>query len=122
MKLKYAKIIIRTASEIKDEWKNSIKGKIKIKQREDEIIFTGFDTLSKIFSKERLEIFKIILDNKPKSVHDLAGIVRRDFISVYSDVKFLSEIGLIELHDAGDTQKLVMPVAKFSGIELDLAA
>ena len=49
-------------------------------------------------------------------------MVDRDFKNVHSDVKLLSEIGLIDLKETTDARKGLRPVAKFSGIELDLAA
>ncbi len=45
-----------------------------------------------------------------------------DSINAHSDVKLLCEIGLIDLQETKDARNGLKPVAKFSGIELDLAA
>lgn len=122
MKLKKAKIIIKNHSEIKRSWSEALKGKVKHIQKDDEIIFGNSETVAKVFSKNRLEILKAIIQHAPNSIYELAKIIERDFSNVYQDVKLLSEIGLIELKDSGDSRNGLIPIAKFSGIELDLAA
>lgn len=122
MKLKRAKIIVKPLSAIKAEWKKALKGKIAHIQKDDEIIFTGIESIAKVFSKTRIEILMTIIHHKPQSIYELAKILDRDFKNVHSDVKFLSEIGLIKLQDSGDARNGLIPIAKFSGIELDLAA
>ena len=122
MRNKIAKIIIKSVSEIKREWKEAFQGKKRGVQKDNELIFTGFETVAKIFSKNRIEVLKAIITEQPKSIYEISKIVNRDFKNVHSDVKFLEEIGLIELKNVGDPRGGLMPVAKFSGIELDLAA
>lgn len=122
MKLKKAKIIIRSLTDIKSEWKTAMKGKISHIQKSDEIIFTSIESVAKVFSKSRIEILMTILQSHPQSIYELAKILDRDFKNVHSDVKLLSEIGLIKLQASGDNRNGLIPIAKFSGIELNLAA
>lgn len=122
MKLKIAKIIIKSVSEIKKEWKDALQGKKRGIQKDNELIFTGLETAAKIFSKNRIEVLKVIINEHPKSIYEISKILKRDFKNVHSDVKFLEEIGLIALKNTGDPRGGLMPVPRFSGIELDLAA
>ena len=122
MKRKNAKIIIKSVSEIKKEWKEALKGKNRGSQKDNELIFTGLETAAKVFTKNRIEVLKVIISEQPKSIYEISKIVKRDFKNVHSDVKFLAEIGLIELKESGDPRGGLIPVAIFSGIELDLAA
>jgi len=122
MKMKHAKIIIRSVDSIKKDWKAALKGKKKGIRQNEEIIFTGIETIAKVFSKTRMEILRAIILEKPNSIYELAKIVDRDFKNVHSDVKLLSEIGLVDLQETKDARNGLRPVAKFSGIELDLAA
>ena len=122
MKMKHAKIIIRSVDSIKKDWKSALKGKKKGVQKSEEVIFTGVETVAKVFSKTRMELLRAIILEKPNSIYELAKIVDRDFKNVHSDVKLLSEIGLIDLQESKNARKGLKPVAKFSGIELDLAA
>ena len=122
MKMKHAKIIIRSADSIKKDWKAALRGMKKAIQKDDEVIFTGIETVAKVFAKTRMEVLRAIILKKPNSIYELAKLLDRDFKNVHSDVKLLSEIGLVELKETGDARKGLKPIAKFSGIELDLAA
>lgn len=83
---------------------------------------SSFDTVDRLFSKNRLEILKTIINQKPASISELAQMINRDYKGVHSDVKFLSDSGLINFQNTGDSDHTLMPIALFSGIELDLAA
>ena len=122
MKLKHAKIIIRSESAIKSEWTEALKGSKKSIQKDGEIVLASLDTVAKIFSKVRMEILRVIITEDPSSIYDLAKRVNRDFKNVHFDVKLLSQIGLIELKKTGDARNGLHPIAKFSGIDVDLAA
>ena len=61
----------------------------------------------------------MILKEHPKSIYALAKLVDRDFKNVHADVKLLAEVGLLELRSSGKKREAVMPVAKYSGLELD---
>lgn len=122
MKLKKAKIVIRSLSDIKKEWKTALKGQTKSIQKNDEIIFANLETASKVMSRARIEILQSIIKFKPKSIYELAKILEKDFKNVHTDVKFLSDVGLIELQETEDARNGLRPVARFSGIELDWAA
>lgn len=122
MKLKKAKIVIRSLLEIKKEWKSALKGHNRNIQKNDEIIFVNLETASKVMSKARIEILQSILKDKPCSIYDLAKKLEKDFKNVHSDVKFLCAVGLIELQETENARNGLRPVARFSGIELDWAA
>lgn len=122
MKLKKAKIIIRPLEDIKVEWKEALNGNKSFRPNKNEIVFTNFESLAKIFSKTRMEILKVVINQNPQSIYEVAKIVKRDFKNVHTDIRLLVEIGLLELRESKDTHNGLMPVAKFSGIELDLAA
>ena len=122
MKMKHAKIIIRSVDSLKNDWKAALKGKKRGIQKKDEVIFTGIETVAKVFAKTRMEVLRAIILKKPNSIYELAKMLDRDFKNVHSDVKLLSEIGLIDLQETKDARNGLKPVAKFSGIELDLAA
>lgn len=122
MKMKHAKIIIRSVDSIKKDWKAALRGKKKAIQKDDEVIFTGIETVARIFAKTRMQLLRTIILEKPRSIYELAKMVDRDFKNVHSDVKLLSQVGLIELKEMTYARKGLRPIAKFSGIELDLAA
>ena len=122
MKLKNARIIVKPISDVKSEWKSALKGKKQTIQKSNQIIFTSFDAVSKVFSKTRMTILKTIIAENPESIYELAKKLDRDFKNVYTDVNFLSQIGLIELKKLNNSRGGIKPIAKFSGIKLDFAA
>ncbi len=122
MKAKKVKIVMQSVDDIKQEWSAALKGKVKATPKGDEIIVTGLATIAKIFSHTRMEILQAIITKKPKSIYELAKLVNRDFKNVHSDVQFLNEVGLIKLKETGDGRNGLKPIAKYSGIELNLVA
>ena len=122
MKLKKAKVIIRNINEIKSDWKKALKGQKKGIQKSDEIIFTSLETAARVLSKARIEILQSIVKDKPRSIYELAKTLEKDFKNVHTDVKFLCDIGFIELQESADSRSGLRPIARFSGIELDWAA
>ncbi|MFN7906131.1 MAG: hypothetical protein ACK5P5_13200 [Pseudobdellovibrionaceae bacterium] len=122
MKKKHAKIVIKTIENTKREWKEALKGKKKNVQKEDEIVFTSLEAVARIFSKGRMEILRAVIQQQPKSIYELAKLMGRDFKNVYMDVKLLADIGLLDLKEAGTSRNGLIPLAKFSGIDLDWAA
>jgi predicted transcriptional regulator len=81
------------------------------------ISFPDFETLGRVITGARLELLNNIRKMKPRSIHDLARLVKRDFKNVYQDVKLLAEFGLIDLKESGP-RKSAEPLSKFSEIIL----
>ncbi len=122
MKLKKAKIVIKSPLELKAEWKQAIRGEKKSLQQHNVVIFTNLESVAKVFSKSRIEILQTIVKEKPHSIYELAKILNRDFKNVHTDVRILNEIGLVELKENENNRTGLTPIALFSGIELDWAA
>jgi predicted transcriptional regulator len=81
------------------------------------VSFPDFETLGRVITGARLELIQAIRVHKPKSIQELAKRVGRDFKNVYTDVKLLSEYGLIDLKESGP-RRSSKPEAKFSEIVL----
>ena len=122
MKLKKAKIIIKNIDEVKAEWKRAMKGEVKYIQKKNEIVFTSLEIVLKVLTKNRIEVMQSIAKNKPRSIYELAKMMEKDFKSVHTDVKFLCDVGLIELEETENARNVLKPIAKFSGIEFEWAA
>ena len=122
MKLKKVKIIVRPIEDVKSEWTQALKGKVKSIQPKGVIVFTSLSAIAKALSPARLELLGVILKQKPASIYALSKLVERDFKNVYSDIRLLVEIGLIDLKLHEGKRDAARPVAKYSGYEVDLAA
>jgi predicted transcriptional regulator len=81
------------------------------------IIFPDFETLGRVITGARLELLRAIREKKPESIQELSRMVKRDFKNVYTDVKLLTQFGLINLVESGP-RRSASPVAKFSEIVL----
>lgn len=121
MKLKKVHIHIQPIEDIKIEWRRALHGEIKEIRKPDTLVFTSLTAVAKVFSPVRLELLGAIIKYKPDSISSLAKIVGRDFKNVYSDVRLLASVGVLELKGAGK-RDAVRPVALYNGIELDLVA
>jgi predicted transcriptional regulator len=120
MRLKKVRIAVESFDKTDARWLKAIQGKAKTKGSEV-ITVSSWDVLGRILSPPRLQILAVIPILKPKSISALAKKMGKDFKNVYSDVKFLADLGLIELREEG-AKKTLVPVAKYDGIELSLAA
>ncbi|HLG20313.1 MAG TPA: hypothetical protein VI895_10930 [Bdellovibrionota bacterium] len=121
MKLKKARIVVRSIDQVKKEWKAALKGKLRSIQSRNEVVFLSLNSIAKLLTRARLQLMAAILKGKPKSIYALAKMVHRDFKNVHSDVLLLSELGFIELKSQGQ-REAITPVAKYSGFEVNLAA
>lgn len=121
MKLKKVKIQAEDVEETNQRWLSALKGKTKSSTNEVIITVSSWEILGKILSPPRLQILTMVPQLKPKSIAALAKAMKKDFKNVYTDVKFLANLGLIDLREEG-VRKTLIPVAKFAGIELAWAA
>jgi predicted transcriptional regulator len=121
MKLRKARIIVESNDAVTARWVKALQGKGKPRKGEEVISIGSWEVLAKVLSPPRLQILTAIPQLKPKSIAHLARELKKDFKNVYSDVRFLADLGLIELREEG-TRKTLVPIARFSGIELPLAA
>ena len=63
------------------------------------IIIDSVETFLKTLTTKRWEILRVLQKNGPMGFHPLPRLLELNFKNVYSDVKALKEIGLIEDHE-----------------------
>ncbi len=118
MKLKRVRIAVEPLSRTHERWKKALRGKATSKDAV--LTVASWEVLGRILSAPRLEILARIPALRPKSIAALARSLKRDLKNVDADVMFLADLGLIELK-AG-SRKTLIPIVRFSGIEVDLGA
>ncbi len=59
--------------------------------------FEGLSALRRLLSNEKARILHTIKAKSPKSIYELAKILKRDFKSVSEDIKLLERFGFIEM-------------------------
>lgn len=82
------------------------------------VYFESAEVLSKIITRQRHNLLKVLHANGPLTVRALAALLERDYKNVYEDVKILEESGLIE---RDGKNHILAPYEKLT-IELPLTA
>lgn len=122
MKLKKALIRIESVDELNSRWSANLRGrKLKSLKGYEVISVSNWEVLGRLLSPPRLQLLAAIPLVKAASIAALAKAMKKDFKNVYSDVRFLADLGLIDLKEEGRRKNLV-PIAKYEGIEFSLAA
>lgn len=75
------------------------KGTLSLFKKTDEknFDFSGISALRQLLRNEKIRILSVIKTEKPSSLYDLAKKLKRNFKSVYQDVKLLERFGFIDL-------------------------
>ena len=122
MKVKKIDIGIKGLKEsLKDfaeTWKKLEAGK-RVK-KEEGIYFDSIDSMRAVLTNKRLQILKVIREQKPSSVYELAKILGRDLKNVNQDLKLLSDIGLVTLEKTETDKKRVIPHVEYAKILLEI--
>jgi len=121
MQVKQVKIGIRTVDDALDAFVSmgeAIEHGEEVKAQPAGVYFTNLNAFRKALTQKRLELLHAIREGKPTSLHHLARIVHRDIKNVSVDVKYLSQIGLVELQEKDNR---LFPIVDYERIELDIA-
>ncbi|MCJ7785577.1 MAG: ArsR family transcriptional regulator [Desulfobacterales bacterium] len=101
-----------------DTWKALERGN-NIKKQEG-IYFDSIDAMKAVLTNHRLLILKTIREYKPKSVYELAKILRRDLKNVRQDLRLLSEVGLVIFKETETDKRRIMPEVNYAKILLEI--
>lgn len=123
IKAKELKLYIENAAEFKEKIKGELRaidrGKAD-KLREDSISFQSLDQLRKFLTPKRLELLRVIRHKKPKSIYELAKFVYRASENVNSDIKFLEQLGFVEINRIHDIRKKSVPEVTYDKMTLEI--
>jgi predicted transcriptional regulator len=120
MKAKNVTIGIKSVDEALDDFVNAgeaIERGEKVKPSQG-VYFTNLDAFRKALTQRRLELLHVIKTEHPSSVTHLARLVGRDVTNVADDLKYLAEIGLVELKKV---RRAHVPVVDYDEISLRIA-
>jgi predicted transcriptional regulator len=120
MKVKKVRVDIRSVENVLDDAKSVMKAPAegKTAQTETGVYSTSFEAFRKALTPRRLELLHAIKAARPRSLHELAEVTKRDIKNVSEDVEYLEQIGLIEKR--GDRREVV-PVIGYDRIALEIA-
>lgn len=104
---------------IKEELRAIDKGKAK-KLKEDSISFHSLDQLRKFLTPKRLELLRVIRHKKPRSIYELAKLVDRTSENVNTDLKFLEQLGFVEVTKVKEIRKKSIPEVSYDKMTLEI--
>lgn len=123
MKVKNITIRIKSLEDILHEAKGVMAaiGKGEKVHKHEGISFADIDTMQKILTKERLRILKTIKHENPKSIYELAKLLKRDTKNTYDDVQYLTDMGFIELKKIKEGREKNIPSIPYDEILIKIA-
>jgi predicted transcriptional regulator len=104
-------------TELERDWTALERGE-KISGPVHRVYFESAEALSRVLTKQRHQLLRVLHANGGLSIRALAALLKRDYKNVYQDVKILEESGLIE---RDSRNHIIAPHEKLT-IELPLAA
>ncbi len=88
--------------------------------QEPELYFESIDDLRRILTAKRLELLLTITRRRPESVHELAGMVQRDYKNVSTDIALLERLGLVSLHARSGKGRAQTPTVPYDEIQVTI--
>jgi predicted transcriptional regulator len=89
----------------------------------------SIEALTTSMSKNRLQMFKVLVEKKPSSLTELSQLLQKDYTIIRKDAKMLEGMGLIKLENVPKTTsnksgvsmgyKTVKPIALYKRIVFD---
>ena len=123
IKTKELKLYIENTDEFKKKLRKELaamdRGKTK-RLSEDSISFQSLDQFRKFLTPKRLELLRTIRHKKPKSIYELAKFVDRTSENVNNDIKFLEQLGFVEVERIHDIRKKSVPEVSYDKMTLEL--
>lgn len=122
MRVRQIKIGVKSWEENKKElgevFRRTTKGKSP--PSEDTLYFQDVATFRRCLPPQRLELLWVTAEKHPKSVRELASLLRRKAKSVSHDLAYLASIGLIEFRARGACKSPKAPVVPYDRVDLSV--
>ena len=115
----YIEYTERFKKKIKEELTAIHRGKAK-SLRGDSISFQSLDQLRKFLTPKRLELLRVVRHKKPESIYELAKLVDRTPENVNTDIKFLEQLGFVEVTKINDIRKRSVPEVDYDKMTLEI--
>ena len=90
-------------------------------KKEKGVYFTSVEAFRKAITPKRLALLKAIKTEKPSSVRQLSKIVERDVKNVSTDIKFLEQVGLVDIKRNDEAKKEIIPSVSYDKILFEIA-
>src|ERR1700742_1455027 len=95
------------------------RGKYTPGRNEPKVWFESLGTLSQVLSDQNRSLLRLILQKRPKSLHELAKVSGRATSNLSRTLRTMERYGLVEL-EAGPNRQLI-PRVHYSGVEFTVS-
>lgn len=122
MKVKNVRLEIQDEDEFISEVKKDLKkiAKGESVKNQSTLSFESLKAMRRFITDERLKILKAVRKHHPKSIYELAKILKRDTKNVSDDVHFLSDLGLLDIRESKDGRKKTTPMVNYKKILVEI--
>lgn len=122
MRLKHIEILVMSDKQYSKHLNDIVKSG---KKSTNTIVLNKYEDLTKILTKERIRMLKIIHSEKPNSISELAKLLNRDRRNVLADLNYLEGFGLVEIEET-EKEKIYtkIPIVNFDEllVRLDMGS
>jgi predicted transcriptional regulator len=84
------------------------------------LYFETVEELRQILTEKRLEMLLAITRYRPASVHELAGLLERDYKNVSTDIALLERLGLVKLGARSGKGRAQTPTVPYDEIQVTI--
>jgi predicted transcriptional regulator len=88
--------------------------------QEPGLYFESIEQLRHILTEKRLELLLAITRHRPASVHELAGLLGRDYKNGSTDVTLLERLGLVKLDAGASKGRAQTPTVPYDEIHVTI--
>jgi predicted transcriptional regulator len=88
--------------------------------QEPRLYFESVEELRQILTEKRLEVLLAITRHRPASVHELAGLLERNYKNVSTDIALLERLGLVRLEAKGGKGRAQVPTVPYDEIQVTI--
>jgi len=122
MRLKNIEILVMSDKQYSKHLNDIVKSG---KKNTNKIVLRKYEDLTKLLTKERIRMLRIIHSEKPKSISELAKLLNRDRRNVLADLNYLEGFGLVEIEET-EKEKIYtkIPIVNFDEllVRLDMGS
>ncbi|GKW11274.1 transcriptional regulator [Pectobacterium sp. IFB5596] len=94
-----------------------VKGQYKPEEGEPKVWFTSMNALAQVLSNENIALLRLMDEQKPETLTELAGMSGRQKSNLSVTLKTLNSHGFVKLEKVG---RSVKPVAMFTDFDIQV--
>lgn len=123
MKIRKVRVGIKDLETVLNEFVETGKAleKGKTVKKEKGVYFTSVEAFRKAVTPKRLALLRAIKTEKPSSVRQLSKITDRDIKNVSTDIRFLEQVGLVDIKKNTGAEKEIKPLVNYDKILFEIA-